>query len=316
MKNSLFYTIFIISVLLLYGCERDVNFGEKEPAPKIVVNAVINAQSDTNLIKISESVFDFSGQKPSVVENPEIHLNINGKECNQLWLDTIIGVHAYYKFTSKLNIGDKIEFSAHTPKHGTVKGYDIVPANNVKIKKIDHSWFVKDGRGYLRLYVTLKDNPQERNFYRIVVRTKGDVVHPSIQEPNNIWALKNIFIDDEMLFHNPTETEEKGSAANFYRLFTDDLFQGKEYTLNIYIEEANAMDDTWIDYARQYVKVEIHTLSEKLYQNLHSQELATGTTGDVFSEPVKIYTNMQGGYGILGIYNVTEKEKLLVTKGE
>jgi hypothetical protein len=316
MKNSWSYTVFVISILLIYGCEKDIDFGGKEPAPKMVVNAIINAQQDTNLIKISESVFDFSNQKPGVVKNPEIRLNVNEKECRRLWPDTIIGVHAYYKFVSKLNIGDKIEFSAHTPKHGTVKGYDIVPANTVEIKKIDHSWFVRDGRGYLRLYVTLKDHPQERNFYRITARTKGDVVHPSIQEPNNIWALKNIFIDDEMLFHNPTETEEKGNAANFYRIFTDDLFQGKEYTLNIYIEEANAMNDTWIDYARQYVKVEIHTLSEKLYQNLHSQELATGTADDVFSEPVKIYTNMQGGYGILGIYNVTGKEKLVAAKGE
>ena len=314
MKYARLYILFIISVLFC-GCEKEVDFGKNTPDPKMVVNAVINAQSDTNLIKISESVFEFSNQKPSVVENPDMQLNINGKPCNQLWLDTIIGVHAYYQFASKLKAGDRIEFSAHTPKHGTVKGYDIVPAHPVEIKNINCSWFIRDGGSYMRLYVTLKDNPQERNFYRIVVRTKGDVVHPSIQEPNNIWALKNIFIDDEMLFHNPTETEAKGSAANFYRIFTDDLFRGEEYTLNIFIEEANAMDSPGIDYARQYVRVEIHTLSEKLYQNLHSQELATGTAGDIFSEPVKLYTNMQGGYGIWGVYNVTGKEKLVVEKG-
>ena len=316
MKKTVFYTVLIISILQFCGCEKDIHFGGKEPAPKMIVNAVINARSDTNLIKISESVFDFSGQKPGIVENPDMQLSINGKTCNQLWLDTIIGVHAYYKFASELNAGDKIEFSAHTPKHGTVKGYDIVPDNTVEVKNIDHSWFFKDGAGYLRLYVTLKDNPQERNFYRIVVRTKGVLEHPSIQEPIDYWVLKKNFIDDEMLFHNPTETEEKGSAANFYRIFTDDLFQGKEYTLNIYIEDANAADGPWNDYVRQYVKVEIHTLSEKLYQNLYSQELATGTTSDIFSEPVKIYTNMQGGYGVWGAYNVNAWEKLVAEKGE
>jgi hypothetical protein len=316
MKKSYFYTALIISVLLLFGCEKDIDFGGKEPAPKMVVNAVINAQSDTNLIKISESVFDFSGQKPGIVENPEIHLNINEKECGQIWLDTIIGVHSYYKFVSELNAGDKIEFSAHTPKRGTVNAYDIVPNNAVEIKNIDHSWFIKDGTGYLRLYVTLKDNPQERDFYRIVVKTKGILMHPSIHEPDNIWSLKNIFIDDEMLFHNPTETEGEGKSPNFYRIFSDDMIQGKEYTLNIYIEESNSADSNWNDYVRQWVKVEIHTLSENLYQNLHSQELAIGPSDDVFSEPVKIYTNMQGGYGILGVYNISEKEKLVATKGE
>ena len=307
--------VLIISILLLSGCEKDIDFGGKEPAPKMVVNAIINAQSDTNLIKISESVFDFSGQKPGVVENPEIHLNVNGKECSQIWTDTIIDVHSYYKFVSKLNAGDKIEFSAHTQKHGTVKSYDIVPDNTVEIKNIDHSWFIKDGTGYMRLYVTLKDNPQERNFYRIVAKTKVDITHPSIQEPNNIWSLNRIFIDGEMLFHNPTE-EGEGREPDFYRIFTDDLFQGKEYTLNIYIDGSNYADSDWNDYVRQWVKVEIHTLSEKLYHNLHSQELAIGPSGDIFSEPVKIYTNMQGGYGILGVYNICEKEKLVATKGE
>jgi hypothetical protein len=316
MRKSSFYTILIISAILLSGCARDIDFDGKEPAPKMVVNAVINAQSDTNLIKISESVFDFSGQKPGIVESPEIRLNINGKECNQLWLDTLIGVHAYYKFASNLNGGDKIEFSAHTPKHGTVTGHDIVPYNTVEIKNIDHSWFFRDGTGYLRLYVTLKDNPLERHFYRIVVKTKGDIVHPSIQEPINDWSLEQVFIDDEMLFHNPTETEEDGKSPNFFRIFTDDMIQGKEYTLNIYIEGFNEANSPWLDYVRQWVKVEIHTLSEKLYQNLHSQELFIGPSGDVFSEPVKIYTNMQGGYGILGGYNVTEKEKLVAAKGE
>ncbi|MDR2690756.1 MAG: DUF4249 domain-containing protein [Dysgonamonadaceae bacterium] len=315
MGKSCFYTVVIISILLLCGCEKYIDFGGKEPAPKMVVNAVINARSDTNLIKISESVFDFSAQKPGIVENPEIRLSINGKECNQIWLDTVIGVHSYYKFASKLNAGDKIEFSAHTQRHGTATGYDIVP-DTVEIKNIDHAWFYKDGKGYLRLYVTLKDNPQERNFYRIVVKTKTDITHPSIQEPLQYWDLEKVFIDGEMLFHNPTETEEDGKAPNYYRIFPDDMIQGKEYILNIYIEESNYADSDWNNYVRQRVKVEIHTPSEKLYQNLNSQESATGPSGDVFSEPVKIYTNMQGGYGILGVYNVTGKEKLVAIKGE
>ncbi|MDR0733999.1 MAG: DUF4249 domain-containing protein [Dysgonamonadaceae bacterium] len=53
-----------------------------------------------------------------------------------------------------------------------------------------------------------------------------------------------------------------------------------------------------------------------MYQNLRSQELAINPSGDIFSEPVKIYTNMQGGYGILGIYNVAGKEKMVAEKGE
>jgi hypothetical protein len=300
----------------LFGCEKDIDFNGKTPSPKIVVNSIINARSDTNRIKISESVFDYSNQQPGIIENPDIHLSINGKECDQIWLDTIIDVHSYYKFVSALNIDDKIEFSIHTAKHGTVKGYDHVP-DITEIKNIETSWFKKDGLSYLRMYVTLKDNAHERNFYRIVIKSQANLVHPSQQESLNYWDLQDVFVDDEILFHNPTETEEAGNSPNLYRIFSDELFQGKEYTLNVYIRYDNYAENPETDYVKQSVKAEIHTLSEKLYQNLNSQESASGmATGDVFSEPVKIYTNMQGGYGILGIYNITEKEKVVAEKGE
>jgi hypothetical protein len=299
----------------LSGCEKDIDFSGKKPSPKTAVNSIINARSDTNQIKISESVFDYSDQEPGIVENPEIHLNINGKECNQLWMDTVDGIHTYYKFVAKLNIGDKVELSAHTQKHGTVKGYDNVPDTAV-IKNIESSWFKKDGFSYLRLYVTLKDNPHERNFYRIIVKSKANITHPSVQEPLKYWNFNTIFIDDEMLFQSLTEKNENGKSPDFYRIFSDELFQGREYTLNVYIQYDNYAENPDANYVRQYIKVELHTLSEKLYQNLHSQELASGMAGDVFYEPVKIYTNIQGGYGILGIYNISEKEKTVAVKGE
>jgi hypothetical protein len=306
--------LLVLSVIFLFGCEKDIDFTGKELPPKMVVNSLIDARLDTNVIKISESVFAFSDRQPGIVENPELHLSINGEECHQLWLDTVIGVHTYYKFASHLNAGDRIDFSACTPKHGTVKGYDYVPSIT-EIKDFKTAWFIKNDYEHLRLYVTIKDNPQEQNFYRIVVKTDADVVHPSIQEPYALWSLKEVLIDDEMLFNKPGESEDGGKSPNYFWIFSDDMFQGQEYTLNVYIKEDNYALDPKLDYLRQYAKVEIYTLSEKLYRNLRSQELASGSLGDIFSEPVKIYTNMQGGYGIFGIYNSTEREKLVAEKG-
>jgi hypothetical protein len=305
----------MLSAILSSSCEKGVDFKGEKTSPKIVINSIIHAKSDTGAIKISESVFDYSDQQPKVVENPEIHLSINEKECPQVWLDTVVGLHAYYKFASRLNVGDKVELAAHTPEHGAARGFDNVPAI-AEIKNVKTSWFRRNGLGYLRLYVALNDNPQERNFYRIVVRTNDVLVHPSLQEPYNHWDLKDIFVDDEILFNNPTEEDEEGKTPNYYKIFSDEMFSGKEYTLNVYIQHDNFAMDAQLGYVRQSVKVELQTLSEKLYQNLRSQELASGTTGDVFSEPVKIYTNIQGGYGILGIYNSTEKEELIAKKGD
>ncbi|MDR2466377.1 MAG: DUF4249 domain-containing protein [Prevotellaceae bacterium] len=317
MKTGIF--IFVVNVFVcavLAGCEKNVDFRGKELPPKMVINSIIGTASDTCWIKVSESVFDFSDQSPDTVKNPKIQLSINSKKCDGIWLDTIIGVHSYYKFVAgKLNVGDRIDISAATQKHGTVSGYDIVP-DTVEIKNIETEWFMKkDDRSYLRMHVTFKDKPGERNFYRIIVKTYSILINPADQKPTNQWYSEKVYIDDEMLFHNPAETDEEGKMYNHYRMFSDDLIDGKEYTLNIHIENYNEANNPDLDYVEEYVKVELHTLSEKLYRNLHSQELAYGTIGDVFVEPVKIYTNIKGGYGIFGAYNVSEKIKCLGKKG-
>lgn len=56
---------------------------------------------------------------------------------------------------------------------------------------------------------------------------------------------------------------------------------------------------------KQYVKVEIHSLSFNLYFYLRSLELALIEDG--YLEPVKVFSNINNGYGIVGIYNVNEK---------
>jgi hypothetical protein len=294
---------------MLSGCEHDVNFTGKEPSPRMVVNSIIDAKSDTHTIQIAESVFIFSDQQSSVVENPEIELKINGVE---IAFEDDYDSYSFYKFKASLNAGDKIEFSAYTPKHGTVSGYDIVPESTVEIKNIEHSWFWKNEMSYLRLFITIKDNPDERNYYRIRVLDYSQIVP---RDPNPSWSLREVFIEDEILFNKPSEPEEGGSTPNFYRIFTDDLFQGQEYTLNVYVDLTNVAQSPWHTFVRQYIKVEIQTLSEKLYRNLRSKELASGTVGNLFAEPVKIYSNMRGGFGILGTYNSTEMVKLIGSKG-
>jgi len=47
-------------------------------------------------------------------------------------------------------------------------------------------------------------------------------------------------------------------------------------------------------------------LSENLYLYLKSLELALAA--DRFQEPVKIFTNVDGGYGIVGVYNIGIKD--------
>ncbi|MDR1098366.1 MAG: DUF4249 domain-containing protein [Tannerella sp.] len=295
-----------IALLCLFSsCNNDVDFKGKEPASKMVVNAVINSQSDTSLIKLSESTFIYSDVKPKFIENPNIEVKINDRPVTTSF-DHVKRMNSYYNFTASLHPGDKVEVSVHTAEHGTVYGADIVPQAPV-IASVDYEWFTgQDNYSRLRTLVTVKDKPNEKNYYRILIKGKSILEYegaPTFDEVD--WQFLDVHVDQEILFNNIDGIAGNDTDTHTYRIFSDDLFQGKEYTLNVYVRQDKPEEDSWGMVIRRLIKVEIHALSESLYLYLRSLEIASNE--DIFQEPVKVYTNIEGGYGVLGIYNANEK---------
>src|SRR5690554_1074131 len=138
MNRAKYYTV-LLSILLFTACVKDVDFNGAETAPKMVVNSMINCKSDSNLLKISESVFIYSDNKPKIIENPNLQLKINDIPV-EIKFDHIKNKNSYYSFNSQLLPGDKIELSGETAEHGTVYGVDYVPSPP-QIKSVNYEWF-------------------------------------------------------------------------------------------------------------------------------------------------------------------------------
>lgn len=295
----------IALVCLFSSCNSDVDFNGKEPASKMIVNAVINCQSDTNLIKLSESTFIFSEVKSELIENPNIEVKINDQPVT-VSFDHIIKTNSYYNFITSLHPSDKVEASVHTAEHGTVYGVDYVP-RPPEVVSVDYEWLTgQDNHSYLRTFVTIKDIPNEKNYYRILIKGKSLLEYDGAPTFDEIdWQFFDVYVDQEILFNNIDGIVGNDKNTHIYKIFSDDLFQEKEYTLNVYVRQDKSGEDSWGMMNRKFINVEIHALSENMYLYLRSLEIASNE--DIFQEPVKVYTNIEGGYGVLGIYNTTEK---------
>lgn len=288
-------------VPLLTACEKDVKFKGDESTPKMVVNSIVNCVAGENSIAISESDFLYDSKKAGKVKNATVRLLHNGTELPMDLREE--GDEMYYDFAAPLKSGDRLEISGESPVHGNVSGSDIVPYP-AEIKDLKTEWFTgdKDNKSYLRTRITIADKPGEKNYYRIVIRD-NTVFKTTNGEAPDYWIQQEVLVDQEPLFSKVGDLIVEDNPHK-YRIFSDDLIDGKEYTLNVYVQ----MDryTSWEDLVvEKQLKVEIHTLSENLFKYLHSLELAAGEHN--FSEPVKIYSNIVKGYGILGIYNVAEK---------
>jgi len=298
MKPTTFITALLSTGLICGGCESDVNFTGKEAAAKMVLNSMIDCSDSSHFIKVSESVFVFSDQEPKSIDNPNLELTLNGLPVAVTY-DHSVKENAYYKFDALLHPGDKIEIAGYSQAHGHVAGTDLVP-NPPQILAVTPEWFTgtEDGISYLRTKIRIKDRPNEDNYYRIVIHTKTVFAEDNPDEI--IWTTSKVYLDQEILFKDIAGTLGN-TDTNLFAIFSDEIFQGQEYSLNVYIQEDNF--SAW-GARQQHVNVEIHSLSGNLYRYLRSLELAAND--DHFSEPVKIFSNINGGYGILGTYTIDQ----------
>lgn len=299
MKKKIYHiVVLLVAMVINSGCEKEIPINQ-DLAPKAVLNTIINCTADVNSVKLSESVSLFSSVEACRIENPNLQLKINGSE-KEITFDTYKDVHSYYRFAEPLSPGDKVEISGNTSKHGAFSGFDYAPLP-AEIVSVNTEWFTGKANNisYLRTLIKIKDNPDAKNYYRIVIRDKT-LFDTETDESTVPWNLQEVYVDQEIVFNNISGIG--GDDDHEYRVFSDDLFQGKEYTLNVYIRK-DRFNTSNFDSVRHFVNIEIHALSENLYKYLRSLELASAE--DHFQEPVKIFSNVTGGYGIVGIYNVS-----------
>lgn len=296
MKSVVLKAIAILSLGLIYsGCEKDIAYNSDDYSTKMILNSMIDSRQDTHFIKISESVFVYSDQKPELISNPNLEVKVNDSPV-EITHDHNLKKSSYYKFEASLNPGDKIEVSGYSQAHGNVKGVDVIP-QKPHIVAVTPEWFIgeTDERSYLRTKIKIKDIADETNFYRIVIHHKTIFEESRPEEKD--WISSEVYVDQEILFEDVLGTLGE-TNTNLFNIFSDELLQGREYTLNVYIQKDRFLSLN----TKHYIKAEIHSLSENLYRYLRSLELAS--SADNFSEPVKLFSNIEGGFGVLGTYTI------------
>ncbi|MFA7136482.1 MAG: DUF4249 family protein, partial [Bacteroidales bacterium] len=86
----------------------------------------------------------------------------------------------------------------------------------------------------------------------------------------------------------------RGWPAYFSNIFSDHLFNGKDYE---FIVESRLRKG---DEGTNYIVVELQSITKELYYYLKSIMLYRITEQDAYTEPISIYSNIEDGWGILG----------------
>ena len=324
MKRSIF--IFCLLSAMLTSClerEVEVTFGIPKASPRLVLNSVISANAEIRAhISLTGSGMtsydEFALRKDATVR---VYINDVPKGIMIRDDDPMdsVSIPGYYRLPEVLPVAsDKVRLEVDYEGVPSVSAETTIP-KLVEISSIDTvrytiktGWY-NDRR--LRVYANIKDDPTGDNYYIVVMKSiyKGMEYTIWSSYSNGYYFLYGpdgstsnfssfIYYDDPAFSANPGfgANNSQGFANN---IFTDKLFNGKEYLLKFsfspyyyYYEEDEREMPAEVDY-----QVSIISLSRSYYDFINKFTDFGITIGGIhFSRPyLSSYTNVENGFGIV-----------------
>ena len=221
------------------------------------------------------------------------------------WMGNRYALYIEYGSTARTNRKD----SSFYPGYGTASAEDKIPSKTeIKGLRIiprkeatGNGGTLVDGDGnisyieendVLIYQITFQDTPGKSNYYSLQIW--GDDDH--------LGVLLDFSVDPVFTQQQGILDEVFGSSMVNWggRVFSDELFDGKEYTLQV--KEQLRSDTKY--YTKRHIR--LYSLSEPYYQyllslqNIENEGIMGGLTNVGLAEPVRIYSNVEGGTGIAG----------------
>ena len=357
MKSIKIFSNLIVVILILSACTKSIDFEGEITAPKVVVHSFINPDSVVSAYVSLSAFFLSDTLQFKQVYNADVSHYVNGgskEQMNRVYSSRA----AKYKGTYQPAIGDIVKIVVKVPEMGEVSaesGFIKAPHieavdTTVRIIYLLHSigpnndTIAVEYSCNVNLKIKFTDRAEEKNFYRLIVMKRYYGYEPNAVWDYSIigwkWSLIETTADyySQLKFTDPVSgnstslnpleevssiTGESIDAAETYNVFSDELINGKSYTLNctatnVLFKKRYPRYEKDTEKGRQYgyqsekteVFVSLQSISEEYYYYLKSR----GASGkdDFYSEPVQIFSNIKGGIGFMGAYTTSNVFRFMI----
>jgi hypothetical protein len=272
-------TLSIITTLCMMGCEKYIDFEDEIKKPKIVVNAKINPDSVFK-VHLSRSL--------SVIDNAELTNIINGNvqvfdNNDQLIESLLYQTDGFYRgsFIPSTNSTYSIKVSA--PDFDPVSATTYIPGNASIIQVDTSSYTNEEGNRNLKVKITFQDDGSIKNYYQLQVGYAQDY-------NGEIYVYPEYFGSGDVALDLGQETTDLA-------VFTDELFDGAQKSIEVYFNDYRAY--------YLYLEITLASVSRDVYFYDRTTQAFGQTQGNPFAEPVQVYNNIKGGFGIFGGFQKT-----------
>ena len=325
----------IILVSVFTSCENNIPFNIKDNPPKLVVNAIIDTDSEYNYIYLCKT----GKNDVDTINNATINIYVNEELKEQLtqhtvqnfsndtiyFNDTIYDGYVVsnsryidyknnkqYKTELCFRPGDKVKievFADNEKYHAWAE--DIIPMP-IEIDNIDTMAYTDNYNLLMRLKTTFTDSPDENNFYSIALVQKN-TFHIRNKESGAIsfdYYEEALYMDirEDFVLNNGkvvTENEFIPQEGNNYMIFDDSHLNGTYTMTTSFYRPDYDHFPSYREGALERVSVDFYvhliSITEKQYYYLKALNIiSSGAYDESLSMPVSFPSNVEGGVGFVG----------------
>ncbi len=205
------------------------------------------------------------------------------------------------QFPTPLQEGNNYEIRVSHPDFETVVAQQqmprqIAPLENVKLVRE----VVKDeyGQPIHELSFTLNDDPAVENFYEILMSYDAFFLEYLGADPQGNPIFDTVFVESYLFFDTTFDPNIAEGFGNT-KLVNDQFFNGSAYTF--VGRFSPAFQDGGADTSVYNIKV--RSVTKEYYRWSVSARKQSNNQDNPFAEPVSVYTNLEKGLGIFGMFS-------------
>ena len=318
MKKILFS---IFSLALLASCTKPIVFNGDQTDPKLVINSLVQAGQPVSA-NISKSYFFLDDVNTLAPYDLVASLYVNDRLIGEMTphYDTFsengvyLPEYGYYHVIKVFTHpycpaeGDLVKVSATANGFDDVEGVTSPLPNQVawRCDNYDITYWNEDYYTYedtvrsiednLSLNIEITDpNPGQTDYFRIQVKTGGRIDYENGRSFYVTTSYNDPIFGD---IGSETGLFDDYSSYTAPGVFTDLLFDGRSYQLKlplyVYMTMRNNVDPDFFS-----VSIQIEHLTKEYYYFLNTC-VQNDEVMQFFAEPVQTYSNVDGGYGLVG----------------
>jgi hypothetical protein len=299
MRTSFQQYILAAGLFAITSCEKEIKVTLPQEPDKLVLNSSTKTGDTIEMIvSKSEGIMKYKHNKDLSVKDANVVLYENGTPIDTLKYDDASQKYISHTYATG---GKTYSVKATAPGLGQAEGVCLVPST-VSIQSLQRNYKVRvDANGSEEDEVILQfDDPAgSKDYYIIQMHSPSDTFEQSYYCVNSTDPSVETVMSEDIGVNTCIP-----SNGIFMK---DDLFNGKRKELRLYIGHYYMQADS-SGAVPVYPTITLLHVTEDYFKYEKTYQFGVMNSGNPFSEPVNVHTNIKNGYGIFSIMSREQRE--------